>query len=143
MDPENISFKVETDIQVRFNDIDGLGHVNNSVYSQYFDQGRMHYFNNLNNGKPVDWHEARLIIASTHINFLKPILLHEQIDVRTAVYRLGNKSLKMFQQLTDKTSGEIKATCKSVMVGFEPETNQSIILPDFWRKAIEAFEQIM
>lgn len=140
MEHSNHNFKVRTAIQIRFNDIDGLGHVNNSVYSQYFDQGRMHYFQQLNNGNPVDWHEARLIIASTHTEFLKPIFLNEQPDVLTTVYKLGNKSLKMFQQLSDKVTGEIKATCKSVMVGFDPNSGSAIVLPDNWRTAIETLE---
>ena len=29
--------KTRTDIQVRFSDLDFLGHVSNSVYAQYFD----------------------------------------------------------------------------------------------------------
>lgn len=140
MDLQRSDFKINTAIQIRFNDIDGLGHVNNSVYSQYFDQGRMHYFNQLNKNKPVDWHEARLIIASTHTDFKKPIFLDESIEVLTKIYKLGNKSLKMIQYLTDKVSGELKATCKSVMVGFDPDTNQSLQLADKWRKAIEDFE---
>lgn len=143
MDRQNLKFKVYTKIQIRFNDIDGLGHVNNSVYSQYFDQGRMAYFNTLNNGKPVDWHEARLIIASTQTDFLQPIFLDEQVEVQTTIYKLGNKSLKMFQQLVDSSTGAVKATCKSVMVGFNPETNEAITLPDKWRKAIEGFEGVV
>lgn len=32
-----------TPIQIRFNDIDQLGHATNSVYQQYFDLGKMAY----------------------------------------------------------------------------------------------------
>ena len=34
-------FKCTTPLQLRFNDVDALGHVNNSVYFQFFDQGRL------------------------------------------------------------------------------------------------------
>jgi acyl-CoA thioester hydrolase len=140
MELQRSDFKVNTDVQIRFNDIDGLGHVNNSVYSQYFDQGRMHYFNILNDNQPVDWHEARLIIASTHIEFMRPIFLDENIEVLSKIYKLGNKSLKMLQHLIDKETGEIKASCKSVMVGFDPKTKQSLQLSEKWRSAIDGFE---
>jgi acyl-CoA thioester hydrolase len=142
MDLEGINFKITTNIQIRFNDIDGLGHVNNSVYSQYFDQGRMQYFTHLNNGEDVDWHEARLIIASTHIDFIKPVFLNEPIEVHTAVYKLGNKSLKMIQKLINTSTGELKATCKSVMVGFDPVLSEAIVLPPNWRQAIAAFDDL-
>jgi acyl-CoA thioester hydrolase len=140
MEQESINFKVRTSIQIRFNDIDGLGHVNNSVYSQYFDQGRMDYFQFLNGGQRVDWHKAKLVIASTKIDFRKPLFLDEPADVLTKVYTLGNKSMKMIQHLVDPLTEEIKATCKSVMVGFDNTALQSIELPAHWRQAILAFE---
>lgn len=140
MEQESINFNVRTSIQIRFNDIDGLGHVNNSVYSQYFDQGRMDYFRILNGGKSVDWHKAKLVIASTKIDFLKPVFLNEPADVLTKVYKIGNKSLKMIQHLIDPETEEVKATCKSVMVGFDNVSMQSIELPENWRSAILSFE---
>lgn len=142
MDHQKSDFKVNTGIQIRFNDIDGLGHVNNAVYAQYFDQGRMHYFNQLNGNQAVDWQEARLIIASTHVDFVQPVFLDDDIEILTRIYKLGNKSLKMYQFLVDKASGDVKASCKSVMVGFDPKTNESLQLDEKWRKAIEAFEEI-
>ena len=38
-------FKHLTDIQIRFNDIDMLGHLNNTMYFSYFDIGKADYFN--------------------------------------------------------------------------------------------------
>ena len=37
-------FKRSTSVQLRFNDIDALGHVNNSVYFQFFDLAKTEYF---------------------------------------------------------------------------------------------------
>ena len=37
-------FKRKTQVQLRFNDIDALGHVNNSVYFQFFDLAKTEYF---------------------------------------------------------------------------------------------------
>ncbi len=128
-----------TDVQIRFNDIDGLGHVNNSVYAQYFDMGRQSYFESLNEG-PINWKEAGLVIASTHTEFLFPIFLRDEISVASSVSKIGNKSLKMIQVIFDRKTKEPKATCKSVMVGFDPASNASMLIPDFWRNRIAAFE---
>lgn len=35
------------EIQVRFADLDVMGHVNNSVYLSYFEMARVHYFGEL------------------------------------------------------------------------------------------------
>jgi acyl-CoA thioester hydrolase len=42
-----VNFFHITPIQIRFNDIDKLNHVTNSVYQQYFDLGKMDYFNDV------------------------------------------------------------------------------------------------
>ena len=42
------------EIQVRFADIDVLGHVNNAIYLSYFEMTSVHYFNErklIKNGK--------------------------------------------------------------------------------------------
>lgn len=136
---ENNHMKHRVELQIRFNDIDGLGHVNNSVYAQYFDMGRMRYFEMLK-GAPVDWKNAGLIIASTHTEFMSPIFLKDEVEVSTAVTKVGNKSLQMSQGVYDRLSGELKATCQSVMVGFNPATSSSMRIPDFWRNSIASFE---
>ncbi len=38
-------FNHRLELQIRFNDIDMFGHLNNSVYLQFFDLGKMNYFN--------------------------------------------------------------------------------------------------
>ena len=35
---------MNTPIQLRFNDIDQMGHVNNAVIMEFFDYGKMKYF---------------------------------------------------------------------------------------------------
>lgn len=129
------------EIQIRFNDIDGLGHVNNSVYAQYFDMGRQNYFETLNEG-PINWKKAGLIIASTHTDFLFPIFLKDRIKVGTRILKIGNKSLKMEQIIFDEITHQTKATCQSVMVGFDPITNESMVIPDFWRNTIYDYEEL-
>ncbi len=37
-------YKHQFDVQLRFNDVDLFGHVNNSVYLQFFDLAKYNYF---------------------------------------------------------------------------------------------------
>ena len=46
-------FVSDVPIQMRFNDVDALGHVNNSMYQQYFDLGRVDYFLRMPGGRPL------------------------------------------------------------------------------------------
>ena len=40
----NMKFKHSVPVQLRFNDTDALGHVNNSVYFTFYDLGKSEYF---------------------------------------------------------------------------------------------------
>ena len=44
---KSLNYFHNTPIQIRFNDIDQLGHATNSVYQQYFDLGKMAYFDHV------------------------------------------------------------------------------------------------
>lgn len=119
-------------VQIRFNDIDAFGHVNNATYQEYFDLGRMQYFRKAFNGQMFS-KELSLLIASIKTDFLAPVQLQHTIEVRTKVHEIGNKSLKMLQHVIDTKTGELKATCLSVMVCIRNADNISEPIPQAWR----------
>ena len=127
-------------IQVRFNDLDMLGHTTNSVYMQYFDLGRLHYFLDVLRER-MDWRKESLILVSVNVNFIAQVKLYDQVEVRTKVVKLGNKSLELVQQIYNTTSQIIAAEGKSVMVGYCGKDETSIPLPSRWREGIIQFEK--
>lgn len=133
------NFSHQTEIQIRFNDIDIMEHVNNSVYQNYFDLARSKYFEHVFNQK-MNWKEQALVLAKITIEYLNPVYIDEKICVRTKVYKLGNKSLNMVQQLINSDSMELKAENDAVLVAFSHKKNNTINLPEHWRKAIRDYE---
>jgi acyl-CoA thioester hydrolase len=129
---EKVEFRQSTPVQIRFNDIDAFGHVNNATFQEYFDFGRMHYFYQAFDGK-LFTDELALVIASIKTDFLAPILLHDNIEVRTKVDDMGNKSLKMLQHIVDVKTNQVKAICFSVMVCFQKSDFVSVTIPQLWR----------
>ena len=77
-------FRHSLPLQIRFNDIDTLGHVNNSVYFPFFDLGKADYFNAVR-GENVDWKKADIVVANINCDFLAPVYFNEKIEVRTQV----------------------------------------------------------
>lgn len=133
-------YRHSTPIQIRFNDIDQLKHVTNSVYQQYFDLGRLSYINEVLS-EQMDWESEGLILASITIDYHKPITLYDSIRVYTSVNRIGEKSLQMVQQLLIETTGEAAATSNSVMVCYSNRMGKTIPIPTRWRNRIEQFEE--
>lgn len=135
------SFNHFQDIQIRFNDIDILGHVNNSIYQNYFDLARTGYFNNIFK-KKVDWKNNNLVLAKITIEYFAPVFMEESIAVFSKVYEFGNKSLKMQQELVNIKTLEVKARNDAVLVAFNYQLNQSIEMPADWKENIVSFEKL-
>ncbi len=138
---QEAKFNHSSSIQIRFNDVDGLGHVNNTTIQEYFDLGRMYYINEVL-GKKIFKGDETLIVVNINTDFMTPVYLKDTLEVKTRIVGLGTKSLKMEQQVVCKNSETVKASCKSVMVGFNKSTEEGLELLSEWRDAISKFEGI-
>ena len=123
--------KVSTDIQIRYSDIDQYGHVSNSVYSQYFDIGRIHFFTELRKITEV----PNMVIVSIKMDMLKEIRFKDQVVIKTRCHKMGNKSMTFEQNIFSNN----KLAAKGVVIsaGFNPETRKAIKLPEGWQESDE------
>ncbi|NLZ72704.1 MAG: acyl-CoA thioesterase [Bacteroidales bacterium] len=134
----NIKFNHTLSIQLRFNDIDKFGHVNNAAYFTYYDLGKTEYFSEAY--PQVNWKKEGIVVAHINVDFLQPIFASDSIAVQTAVTEIGEKSFQLYQQVIDTQTEEIKCICRSTMVGFNLETQQSVPLSEECKRSLCAFE---
>jgi len=140
MQNKELVFFHKNPIQIRFNDIEIMAHVNNSVYQNYFDLARTHYFNKVFN-ENINWKVRALVLAKISIEYLNPIFLEENIVVLSKVYKLGNKSLHMHQRIVNEDTQEVKSINEAVLVSFGVKEDGAIEMPDDWRSKIIKFEK--
>ncbi len=133
-------FRHKVDVQMRFNDTDLLGHINNNAYLSYFDLGKTGYFNAVA-GEEVDWTNVNIVVANIHVDFFSPTFLSNKVVVLTQVVSIGHKSLVMEQRLVDTVSGQVKCLARTVMVGVDLTTGQSQPIAEHWVEKINMFEQ--
>ena len=136
---DNIKFNHTTPIQLRFNDFDALGHVNNSVYFSFYDLGKTSYFTEVLPEVSIS-KEVGVVIGHIEVSFLLPVYPGENVAVETAVTEIGNKSFKLLQHLIDVETNEVKCICQTVMVCFDAKTKTTRPIYDEWRKAMAEFE---
>ena len=113
-------------IQVRFSDIDVMGHVNNAVYLSYFEMARVIFFSELL-GEQWDWKKDGVLLRKNEIEYIKPLLLHEQPEIFIYTNKIGNKSFELGYEL--KVLGEIRTTGSSVLVSFDSTKMLTTELP--------------
>jgi acyl-CoA thioester hydrolase len=131
-------FRYATTIEVRWRDLDALGHVNNAVYLTYLEEARVHYMRELGLGfRSID--EVGIIFAEVTCTFLSPILLSEQVTIRVRVAELGRSSF-VFDYQMEGEDGRVVARARSVQVCYDYEAERSIPIPERWRQLIIDYE---
>lgn len=131
-------FKHTLPVQLRFNDIDILGHLNNIVYFSLYDLAKAKFMQELYEGK-MDWNHVESVIANVNCTYIKQIKFGEEIEVKSKVERVGNRSFTIKQCLVETPTQEVRSVCETVMVCFDPSTGHSAPMRPEFRAALENY----
>lgn len=134
-------FRHHMPLQMRFNDIDMLGHLNNSVYFTFMDLAKTRYFQAVL-GDKLKWGDIGVVIVNVNCDFCAPTFFDDVIEVETAVIAIGEKSLTLEQRVFSPTDGTVRCRCRTIMSGFNAKTLKSEPISDEWREALETYENV-
>jgi acyl-CoA thioester hydrolase len=129
-------------IEVRYGDLDPQGHVNNASYLTYFEQARIGYIAHLGLWTAGSFIDIGIILADAHINFRKAVFFGQAVRVGVRVAHLGTKSLRMEYSLQDSADDSELANGSTILVTFDYRNGNTIPVPENWRSAIRAFENL-
>lgn len=132
-------FKFATPIEVRFRDIDGMGHVNNAVYFTYMEQARVRYFQKLGM-VGSDLKDITFIVAEATCRFESPLRLAEGILVKVRTSEIRNSSFVMDYSVESTTDGRLVATGRTVQVYYDYQNRHPMPIPAEVRRKIQEFE---
>jgi acyl-CoA thioester hydrolase len=116
---------------VRFRDLDGMGHVNNAVFSTYLEQARLAWF-----GHDEEMPLRDVILARTEIDFRSQLGEGEIVDIGVRPVRVGTKSFEL--EYEARSGGRLVAEAKSVLVGYDYARGESTPVPDRWKRRLTA-----
>ena len=130
--------KVVLDIEVRFRDIDSMGHVNNAVFLTYFEEGRKAFLHRVFN--VVDPKDYPFILAHISCDFLRPVKLGDSVSLQVWIGEIGRKSFKFKYRLADRDDESvIYGQGDSVMVLFDYKNNKTVPIPEEFLGKILAY----
>ena len=132
------SFRFTTDLEIRFRDLDALGHVNNAVYLTYFEIVRTRYWKRLFGLPPPD--DWGFVMVRTECNYRSPALLGETIAIATRVSALKNSSFTFEYRLTESRTGRLIADGLSVQVCYDRKRGRAVRIPEAMRQKMKDFE---
>jgi acyl-CoA thioester hydrolase len=132
---ENDGFRFKVEVRVRFRDLDAMNHVNNAVYMTYFEIARLAFWAEI-----AGEHEARsrgLILAEQSCTYRSPARHNELLDVWLKPTAMRRSSFVYRYKITERASGRLIATGRSVQVTYDYAAERSVPLSDDYRAALE------
>lgn len=123
-------FAYEIDLDVRFRDLDPLGHVNHAVHASYCEQARIRYLQDVL-GLTAD--DLPMVVANLELDYRKPITFDDDLTVAVSVTNLGESSFTMSYELR---TDEVAAIAETTQVVIDPESKRPTAVPTAWREQL-------
>ena len=122
-----------TRIHPRFCDTDALGHIGNTVVPVWLLEGRESLLKLF--VPDLDFRKASLVVVRTEIDFLGELRFGADVEVTTALEKVGNTSLVVLQEVHQDDA--VRCRARTVMVYFDAQARTSQPIPDALRRDLE------
>lgn len=110
----DVSMAFSHPVEVRFRDLDALGHVNHATIVTYLEVARTAWWRQRLEGR--SFREEGFLIARVEMDYRKPILLGDDIAVALRVAQVGSTSFALVYQVLRRPEGMVLAEGQSVQV---------------------------
>ena len=130
-------FRFRHVIQVRYSDMDMLGHANNAVYLTYLELARLEYFETVSQRRSQN---IGLVVAHAAMDFKVPITpgIKPLVYLRTS--KLGTTSMTMENLISDASGETIYYSATVRLVAVSYETGRPTPIPDEEKQKIIDYE---
>jgi acyl-CoA thioester hydrolase len=120
-------------LQLRWGDFDLLGHLNQAVYHELLEEGRVALL------AAAGTHSLQFVLARVELDYRTEIpSSHREVTVETGVEQIGRSSVRLLQRVV-RTDGAVAAEGISVIVGWDGEARASRPLSDAERSALARY----
>lgn len=131
----------EIDLQIRFNDLDGYGHVNNSVYLSYFEIARTFCYGDIFQHSIEN--NIWFILTDSYVAYKKFLTQEDAAAIRISISSVKGAIFTfdyvIFDKVKKDASGEnvIYATGRTNHVAFDPTTKRVLRCPKSIAELVE------
>ncbi|MBL0210196.1 MAG: acyl-CoA thioesterase [Holophagaceae bacterium] len=122
-------------IEVRFRDLDALGHVNNAVLVTLIEQARYYWWQGWLGERPFE--AEGFLIARIEVDYRRPIRLSDEVRVQLRCIRIGNTSFDLVYRVFRAQDQLLMAEARTVQVMLDFKTNRPTPILDATRAWLE------
>ncbi len=124
-----------TEVQLRFRDLDAMGHVNNVVYLTYCELARTQFY--MKHAFKRSLHDIDFILAHADIDYLSAAEWGDRIEVSVWPTKIGESSFTLAYEIREMRSDRLLAKSTSVQVSYDYDKKQTKPIPAEFRKMLE------
>ncbi len=123
-------------VQLRWRDIDLLGHLNQSVYHELLEEGRIALIAELVRRVGDGHTHGGYVLAHVDLDYLTEVRKdHGEVDVVVRLAHVGTSSLRLDNEIR-LLDGTVAATGSSVIVAWDPVNRSKRVLSEHERAAL-------
>ena len=126
-------------VQVRWGDMDAMGHVNNAMYFTYLETARIELFASLGLEGPMTDGKIGMSLAHAACNFRREVKYPNVLEIGTVVTKVGTSSFQLAHVFLFDGTDTLAADGNSVVVWADYARGKSVPLPDAVRMKLMAF----
>ncbi|NVO08520.1 MAG: acyl-CoA thioesterase [Bacteroidales bacterium] len=135
-------FKVKTQTQVRWVDMDILGHVNSSKYFTYFEVARIKYYEKLKLLEDFKKSNIAGVLSRTECSYLVPLNYPDTLTIGARVTEIFEYSMVMEYFIKSKSRG-LSSIGEAEIIFYDFSTNKKIVIPKKVAEKIKKFENLL
>lgn len=123
-------------MQMRWGDMDALGHMNNTVYIRLLEQARISWFDSL--GVNYKTHAEGPILGNVSCRFRIPVVYPAKLAISLYAGKPRNSSFVLTSSIFDESDeSRVYATGEAVMVWIDLAEGKSRPVPDWLRDKLQ------
>jgi len=124
--------------QVIFRDLDGIGHVNNSVFFTYFEWARTVLWFDMMGGREA--HDLGFIVARAECDFRHQLGM-EPIEIGVRFGEMRTTSLDFLHEIRRGDGGQVAASGKVVVVLYDWKSGSKVPISDEFRGRVSSLQK--
>lgn len=122
--------------EIRFNDLDGMGHVNNVIYLTYMEEARIAWWLHVTGRSGID--AVDMILARTEIDYRSPASFGESLEVGVRCASMRRSSFVLEFAIEERETRRRIAEARKVLVHYDYEKACPVSLTPELRARIKA-----
>lgn len=116
-------------VSIRFRDLDPLNHVNNAIFSTFYEEARIQFIREVPGFLEQLKEGFSFVLANLNINFIKPVEYPAELLIGSGITSLGNTSISSFQAIYLGHSKELISVSEAHGVWFDLNKQSPSRLP--------------